>query len=198
VAQRDARAGRGGAVLRHEAGPAVDRADRQAAPEAVATACLEGLALVHEPQADAVPRQPGHDVAGVAHEDARHRLVAAAQRHAAHVGEELLLRVRREVRPGQRLLGEQLAHVLQPLVRDADRARGEGGVAARPGLVGLLEHEHASAALVRGVRGGQAGVAGAGDDDVPVGHRRVLPHRGSPARPGCLTRSPWARGPAPR
>ena len=53
-------------------------------------------------------------------------------------------------------------------MREPDRAGGEGGVAPRPRLVGLLEHQHAAAALARRVRSAQAGVARAGHDHVPV------------------------------
>jgi hypothetical protein len=137
----------------------------------VTTADLVGLALVHEPEADAVAGEPADDVARVPGQDARHGLVAAPERDAAHVGEELLLRVRIEVGGRQRLLVEQLAHVLQSAVREPDRARREGGVPARPGRIGLLQHEHARAPLARRMGRGQAGVAGAGDDDVPGAHR---------------------------
>jgi hypothetical protein len=158
------------AVSFHEPGPAVDGADGQAAPEPVAPVGLVALALVHEPEAHAVPGEPADDVARVADERSRHRGIPAPQRHAAHVAEEVLLGVRLEIGVRQRLLGEQLAHVLQAAVGDADRPRGERRVAAGPRGVGLLEHEHAGAALAGGVRRGEAGVAGAGDDDVGSAH----------------------------
>jgi hypothetical protein len=171
VAHLDAGALRGGAVLGHEPLAAVDRAEHEAAPEAVAAVDLVGLALVHEPEAHAALAQPVHRRPGVVDEDLRHRLVAAAERDAAHVGPELLGRVRVEVGARAQVVVEALgdpAQVVEPVVRDADRAGGEGRVAARPLEVGLLEHEHAAPALARRMGGGHAGVAGAHHDDVVV------------------------------
>ena len=170
VTQLDPRARCRRAVPVHEPGPAVHGADGQATPEPVAPVGLVALALVHEPEAHAVPGEPADDVARVADERAGHRGVAAAERHASHVAEEVLLGVRLQIGVRQRLLGEQLADVLEAAVGDADRPRGERRVPARPRGVGLLEHEHAGPALAGCVRRAQAGVAGAGDDDVGVAH----------------------------
>ena len=90
VAQLDPVARRGGAVLGHQPLAAVDRADREPAPEAPAPVDLVGLALVHEPEAQPLVAQPAHDAGRVADEDARHRLVAAPERDAPHVGEEVV------------------------------------------------------------------------------------------------------------
>ena len=148
--------------------PSTD-ADREPAPEAVAAVLLVGLALVHEPEADAAPVQPAHGLAGVLGEDPRHRLVAAAEREPPQVGEEVVRGVRVEV--GRRRARSSSSRMSRrsstPAVREADRARRERGVAARPRARRLLEHEHARAPLARGVRGAHAGVAGSDDDDVP-------------------------------
>jgi hypothetical protein len=112
--------------------------------------------------------QPAERVARVADQDLRHRRIAAPERDAADVGEELVGRVRVEVRTGGEIVVdavEDAAEVVEAPVRDADRPRGEGRVAARPRLVGLLEDDDAASALTRGVGGGQAGVAGPDHDE---------------------------------
>ena len=63
VAQLDPVARCGGAVLGHQPFAAVDRADRQPAPEAPAAVDLVGLALVHEPEAQPLPAQPARHLA---------------------------------------------------------------------------------------------------------------------------------------
>ena len=175
VAQLDPVALRGGTVLRHQPLAAIDRADREPAPEAPPAVDLVGLALVHQAEAQPLVAQPAHHGRRIADEDARHRLVTPPERHATHVGEEVVLRVRVEVGRGGQLVVDALddvADVVEPAVSEADGARRERGVAARPRLVGLLEHEHAAAALARGVGGAHAGVAGARHDHVPrrLGH----------------------------
>ena len=170
VAQLDPVALRGGAMLGHQPLAAVDRAQREPAPEALAPVDLVGLALVHEAEPQPLVAQPAHDAGRVPDEDARHRLVAPPEGDAPHVGEEVVLRVGVEVGRGGTLVVDALddiAHILEPAVREADGARRERRVAARPLLVGLLEHEHAAATLARGVRGAHAGVARARHDHVP-------------------------------
>jgi hypothetical protein len=123
--------------------------------------------------------QPAERVARVADQDLRHRRIAAPERDAADVGEELVGRVRVEVRTGGEIVVdavEDAAEVVEAPVRDADRPRGEGRVAARPRLVGLLEDDDAASALTRGVGGGQAGVAG------PTTMSRARPGARGPGR----------------
>jgi hypothetical protein len=135
----------------------------------VAALDLVGLALVHEPEAQAALVQPAHGRPRVANQDPGHPLVAAPERDPPHVGEELVLRVRVEVGPRGEVVVDALEDVAQlreAAVRDADRAGGEGGVAARPLAIRLLEHEPARAPLARRVSGRHARVAGADDDDV--------------------------------
>ena len=170
MAQHDPRALRRGPVLGHQALAAVDGPERKAAPEAVAALDDERLALVHEPEAQAAIAQPADRRAGVLHEDPRHLGVPAAERHPAQVAEEVLRGVGRQVGGGGQGVVDALdevAQVVEPAVRKADGAGREGRVAARPLGVGLLEHEHAAAALARGVRGRQPRVAGSRHDDVP-------------------------------
>ena len=168
VAELDPVALRGGAVLRHQPVATVDGADREAAPEPLAPVDLVGLPLVHEPEAQALAAQPAHGIGRVAGQHARHRLVAAPERDAPEVGGEVLGAVRVEVGGREPLVRlDDVQHVLEPVVRKSDRTGGEGGVAARPRLVGLLEHEHTRPPLARGVRRAQAGVARAGHDHVP-------------------------------
>ena len=87
--------------------------------------------------------QPADASARVADEDARHRRVAAAQGHAAHVGEEVLRGVGVEVGVRQRLLGEELATSSRPpwAMRIAPAVNAE--LPPDHARVGLLEHEHA-------------------------------------------------------
>ena len=164
VAQLDPVALGGGAVLGHQALAAVDRADRQPAPEPLAPVDLVGLALVHEPEAHALARAAS---ARAARESptriARHRLVAAPERDPPHVGEEVLLGVRGEVGARGELVVDALddvAHVLEPAVGEADRARGEGR-SCRPTTPAsaFSSTSTARSALARGVRGAQPGVA---------------------------------------
>ena len=90
---------------------------------------------------------------------------------------------------------DEVAHVLEALVRDPDGAGGEGGVAARPRLVGLLEHEHAA----RRARARRAPRTGRRCPRRPRSRPsrslcRVYPLRLSRARPRAARRAGcWAR-----
>ena len=169
VADLDAGARGRGHVLVDQAAAAVDRSDRQPAPEPVAPAGLVGLALVQQPEADAAAGHPAQHVARVAGEHARHRDVAAPERDPRHVGHELVGGVGREVGDRQALVvADEVAQVVEPAVREPHRARGEGRVAARPRPRGLLQHEHPRAPLARGVGRAHAGVAGSHHDHIGV------------------------------
>jgi len=63
-------------------------------------------------------------------------------------------------------IGHQADEIIDALVRDAHRARGEAAVAAAFRVGGAFEHKHAGAALARGERRAECGVAAADDDDV--------------------------------
>ena len=130
-----------------QAAAAVDGADVQPAPEREAPVALVGLALVHQPEADAALGHPAQRRARVADQHARHLGVAAPERHARHVG--------REVR---RLYGgtSVAANRSSGSTRSRRSSRppwtvriapgGEGGVAARPLPRRLLQHQHRAAA----------------------------------------------------
>ena len=85
---------------------------------------------------------------------------------------ELGLRVSRHLDGGRLLLreiGEDVApQVGEPLVSEAEAARGEERVPAALVLRRLLEDEHGSPALPRGQRGAEGGIATADDDDVGI------------------------------
>ncbi len=84
--------------------------------------------------------------------------VGAVLRDAAEVVEELILGIGAEV--GARLvlvgeIGHQAREVVDAVVSDAHRARGEAAVAAALGLRRAFEHQHADAPLSRAASAAQ-------------------------------------------
>ena len=132
IGDRDAvRLGDAGMRL-DQAGSAAPGLDREAAPELEAAVDLEGLAAVDRDEADALLLHPAHGVAAARHQQLAQIRVGAIFGDAAHVVEELVLRVGAEVRVGDLLLGEvghQRLEIVDAVIDAAERARREAAVA---------------------------------------------------------------------
>ena len=155
-------------------GPAAHRLHVQPAPEAVLTAHLVRLPAVHEDPADAPLAHPRHRAARAADQVLGEVGVGEPLRDAEEIVAELGLGVGRHL-DGRRLLVREIredvaTEVGQPLVGEAETARGEKRVAPAFMLRGLLEDENGGAALARGECRAERGIAAADHDDVgPTG-----------------------------
>src|SRR5262249_57697242 len=90
----DAGLDRGRGVLRYQALAAANGAKGQAAEEDPRIAGRIRLALVHEPELDALVAQPGQRLGRPGDEDVGEQWLTPALRHAFHLAPELGLRIR--------------------------------------------------------------------------------------------------------
>ena len=128
--------------------PAAPGLDREPAPELEAAVDLEGLPPVNRHEAHALGAHPDHGLEAAAHQQFCQFRVGAVLRDARQVIEELVLGVGAEI--GARLVlvgevGHQAREVVDAVVGDAHRARGEAAVAAAFGLGRAFQHQHADA-----------------------------------------------------
>ena len=172
----DADTGRPGdlRVAVDQAGPAAPGLQRQPAPEAEAAVRRpEGLAAVDRHEADALAVQPPHRPARFRNQPLAKVRIGAVAGQAEHVVVEAFLRIIAEIGAGDLLFGKvraQGADIVHAIVGEAEGAGGEAGVAAVLGLGRALQNEHRGAGLARCQRRTEGGVAGAGDDDIGMGH----------------------------
>jgi hypothetical protein len=140
---------------------------------------LIGLAGEHEDPAQTLVLHPHDGGTRALDEELRHVDVGSPLGHPHEVVVKLVLGVGGDD-DGPRLflrdVGQDIApQVLEPLVGEAESARGEERVAAPLGLRRLLDHQHRRPRLPRGQRGAQRGIAS------PDHHHIMHGHAGSPS-----------------
>src|SRR5262249_3452725 len=186
VADVDAALRRGVGEHLDQAGTAADRLDREAAPELELAVDLECLAAVDRDEANALVAHPAKSIEAAPDQELDQVGVGAVLRHPRHVVEELLGGVGAEIGGGDLLLGEvghQRLDVVDAVVDDAHRARGEPAVAARLVSRPRLQHHHRRAWSRRRQRRAERGVAAADHDHVCFRPRHSMPRTVLTARP---------------
>ena len=143
------------------------------APELEFAIDLERLPAIDRDEANAFVAHPAHRVEALGHQELDHVGIGAILRHARHVIEKLVGRVGAEI-GGRDLclgqVGDQRLDVLDTVVDDTDRPRGEAAVAAGLVLRGCLQHQHRGALLLCGKRCTKRRIAGAHNDHIVLFH----------------------------
>src|SRR5690606_31843732 len=144
VPDLDAVLARDGRQVLDEARAAAHGLHREAAPELEAPADFERLPAPGRGEAQALLAHPHHGLQAFLYQDFRQIGVAAVFGNARHVVEELVLRIGTEVGALDlfpREVGDHLLQVLDAVVGDAEKPRGEARVAARLVLGRALEDQ---------------------------------------------------------
>ena len=152
-----------------EAGPAADGFDGQPAPKFEFAVDLERLAAVDRNEANAFLAHPVQRIEALGNQKLDQIGIGAILRNARHVVEELVGGIGAEIRGldfRRREVGHQRLDVVDAVIDDADRARGEAAVAAGFVLGRRFAHDDLGALLLRRQRRAERRIAGADNDHI--------------------------------
>src|SRR5579872_1054626 len=144
----------------------------QAAPELEFAVDIERLAVEAELKPDTLFAHPAPGLKAAGDEEFGEVGVGAPFGEAADIVVILLGGIGADIDIAELMLadvGDELRQIVEAVIDDAERPAGKGRVAARRLLRRNLQHQHRGAVFLGAERGAGRRVAGADDDDVPLG-----------------------------